>query len=150
MKLFKTVWGGLLAGGVASAFAISIAAAAPIEDRQAAMKEVGDSMKALAQILQGKQEFDVAVVKSNADNMAEQFEKARELFPEGSDTGEKETWAKPEIWQSNDEFVAVFDDAIDAAHAVAAVNSMDELKAGMGKLGGTCKSCHEKFRRPKD
>ncbi len=91
--------------GLAAVIGITSAAlAGPIEDRQAAMKNVGKAMGALAAIAKKEAPFDAAVVKDNATALAENVKIAKQHFPEGSETGDKETWAKPEIWQNKADF----------------------------------------------
>ncbi|MGI9462706.1 MAG: c-type cytochrome [Aestuariivirgaceae bacterium] len=146
-RLAKTFIGGLAALGLT----VSIAQADAVTDRQATMKQVGDSMKALAAIAKGEAAFDAAVVKSNGEKLAKLFETAKGLFPPGSETGEKETWAKPEIWQDKDTFLKIMDDGIAASTTLAAVAAEDGLRPALGNLGNNgCKACHEKFRRPKE
>lgn len=151
MQLISRILRLAAAGGIALGLSVTAAQADAIEDRQAAMKDVGKSMKALAAMAKGEAEFDAAAVKSNADNIAAKMDAAKALFPDGSDKGAKETWAKAEIWTDKDTFLAIMDDGIAAANAVAAVGDMDALRPALGGLGGKgCKACHEKFRRPKE
>ncbi len=140
-----------IAGGVLFALSLGTAHADAITDRQAAMKDVGKAMKALAAMAKGEAEFDAAAVKSNAETIAAKFEAAKELFPDGSDKGEKETWSKAEIWQDKDGFLKILDDGIAEAQKVAGAADLDALRPALGGLGGKgCKACHDKFRRPKE
>ena len=123
--------------------------AGPIEDRQAAMKNVGKAMGALAAIAKKEAPFDAAVVKTNASSLADNVKQAKGHFPEGSATGDKETWAKAEIWQNKADFEAKADKAVAAAMAMAAVTAEADFGAAMGALGSTCKACHTDYRRPK-
>jgi cytochrome c556 len=71
-------------------------------------------------------------------------------FPKGSgpESGLK-TRAKPEIWKDNAAFVKLQGDMITAAKALDAAAASGNA-AGLGSarntLGGTCKSCHDRFR----
>jgi cytochrome c556 len=69
-----------------------------IEERQQAMKDVGAAMQNLAAIAKKEAPFDAGVVESNAATIAEGLKRAAGLFPAGSDQGEGETWAQPEVW----------------------------------------------------
>jgi cytochrome c556 len=136
--------------GIVATTAFSMAALAdPITDRQAAMKNVGKAMGALAAIAKKEAPFDAAVVKQNATAIADNVKIAKELFPDGSQTGDKETWAKPEIWANMDDFKAKAGKAEEAAMAMAAVTDEANFGAALGALGGACKACHENYRRPK-
>jgi cytochrome c556 len=128
----------------------TIALAGPIEDRQAAMKQNGKSIGALAAIAKGEAPYDAAVVKKNADIIHEDFVKAFASFPPGSEKGPPETYAKAEIWSDPDGFKAAQDKAMKAVETLAATTDEAGFKTALGGLGDACKGCHEKYRRPKD
>lgn len=128
----------------------SLALAGPIEDRQAAMKQNGKAIGALAAIAKGEAPYDAAVVKNNADIIREDFVKAFASFPAGSEKGPPETYAKAEIWSDPDGFKAAADQAIKAVEALAATTDEAGFKTALGGLGNSCKGCHDKYRRPKD
>ena len=136
---------GLTLGGIAAGMA---AMDEVIKQRREAMKQTRDMFVPLVKMVKGAQPFDAATVKKNAEAIASHLEKARKLFPEGSDAGD--TRAKPEIWLLEDEFQAIFDSAIAKARALAKVDAPDKLAPAVMALGGKgCKACHEKFRLPK-
>jgi cytochrome c556 len=71
----------------------------------------------------------------------------------GADTqkGETlETWAKPEVWTDPDGFAAAGKAFYDKYLALKATADEASFKAALPAFTGTCKGCHEKFRRPKD
>jgi cytochrome c556 len=131
-------------------FCVSTAFAGPIEDRQEAMKANGQTMKILGGMAQGKSPFDAAVIKERGEAMAARFDAVRNLFPPGSEQGPPETYAKPEIWSDPEGFTAALDQAMNASLALAAVTEEAQLKEAVGKVGGACKNCHDKYTRPKD
>ncbi|HKG74075.1 MAG TPA: cytochrome c [Aestuariivirgaceae bacterium] len=131
-------------------FCASAAFAGPIEDRQAAMKANGQTMKILGGMAQGESPFVAAVVKEQGEAMAARFDAVRNLFPPGSDKGPPETYAKAEIWSDPEGFTAALDKAMNASLALAAVTDEAQLKEAVGNVGGTCKNCHDKYTRPKD
>jgi len=135
---------------VIAALGATVASAGPIEDRQAAMKQNGKAVGALAAILKGEAPYDAAVVKTNADIIREDFVKAFANFPAGSEKGPPETYAKAEIWSDPEGFKAAQDAALKAVDALAATTDEAGFKTAMGGLGESCKGCHTKFRRPKD
>ncbi len=125
------------------------ATAGVVKERQEVMKVVRDNFVPLVKMVKGAAPFDAQAVKRHAATLAAELERARKLFPAGSDKGE--TRAKPEIWQMNDEFMAIFKTSVEKAKAIGAVSSADQLPAAVMALGGQgCKACHEKFRKPKD
>ncbi len=150
MSLTSKVATAFVSGAIAIGMSVAVSAADPITERQAAMKDVGSSIGTLAKMLQGKMAFDAAAANAAAATIADRFTKAKPLFPEGSDKGAKETWAKAEIWQDKAGFDKIMDDGIAAANAMTSLASVDDIKAKIGPLGASCKSCHEKFRRPKE
>ncbi len=142
---------GILASvALVLALTASASQAGPIEDRQELMKANGKSMKVLGEMAQGKSPFDAGVVKENGDALAARFDKARSLFVPGTEQGPPETYAKPEVFSDASGFNAALDQAVQAAQAVAAVTEEAQLGEAVGTLGGACKNCHDKYRRPKD
>jgi len=121
-----------------------------VDDRQATMKAVGKAIGKLAAIAKGEAPFDAGVVKENASTIATKLEAYKDMFPEGSQKGAKETWAKPEAWTDRAGFEAARMKAHDAALALAAVTDESKFGAALGALGNGCKGCHEKYRRQKD
>ena len=121
-----------------------------IRDRQQGMKDVGGAMQNLAAIAKKEAPFDAEVVKKNAGTIAEALEKATELFPEGSDKGDVETWSMPEIWSSRADFDQKFEDAEVEAVALQSVDLESAFLPALGKLGNACKACHQTYRRPKE
>jgi cytochrome c556 len=132
------------------ALGTSLAFAGPIEDRQAAMKQNGKAVGALAAILKGEAPYDAAVVKTNAEIIHQDFVKAFASFPAGSEKGPPETYAKAEIWSDPEGFKAAQDAALKAVEALAATTDEAGFKTAMAGVGDSCKDCHTKFRRPKE
>lgn len=148
----KLLVGGL--GAVALA-AVVMTAYAPasnaqmdlIKERQDTMKAIGGGMKKLGDMAKGAMAYDAAAVSEAGNAMAEHFAKLATLVPEGSISDE--SYAKPEIWQDMAGFTAAREKAEAAAKSLAATSDEAGFKAALGDLGGACKGCHEKFRRPK-
>ncbi len=143
-----------LAVALVAAMALGVAGVAAsstdaIKDRQHAMENVRDAMMALAAIAKGEAPFDAAVVNENAATMEGHLRKASTLFPEGSGQGDVETWAKAEVWSDHADFVVKFKEAQAAAEALKSVSEESAFRPALGKLGSSCKSCHETYRRPK-
>ena len=139
----------VLAIGAASVATSSPEGTAAIKDRQEAMESVGDAMGPLAAIAKGEAPFDAAVVEKNAGTIAESLKKSAALFPEGSDKGDAETWAKEEIWKNVADFELKMQSARTQAEALQAVTEEAAFRPALGKLGSSCKSCHQDYRRPK-
>jgi cytochrome c556 len=104
---------------------------------------------ATAAIAKGEAPFDASVVEKNAGTIAENLKTAATLFPEGSDKGDAETWAKEEIWSNFADFELKMQTARAQAEALQAVTEEAAYAPALGKLGNSCKSCHQDYRRPK-
>jgi cytochrome c556 len=136
---------------VAAVTAIAVVAAeetTAIQQRQEAMGKIGQAMKALGAIAKKEAPFDAEVVKTNAETIASRLKKAAGLFPEGSDQGDVETWAKAEVWSDGEGFRESFEAAITAAVSMQAVTDEAKFPPALGVLGNSCKTCHGKYRRP--
>jgi cytochrome c556 len=107
-------------------------------------------MMALVAIVKGEAPFDATVVKENAATMEDHLGKASALFPEGSGQGDVETWAKAEVWSDHADFAVKFKEAQAAAEVIGLVTEESAFRPALGKLGSSCKSCHETYRRPKN
>jgi len=132
----------VVAGAWGAAFA-----ADPAHQRHEAMEAVQESFKPLRAIAVKETPFDAAVVKKNATTILEKLKEAHGLFPEGSGGGESR--AKAEIWSDRAGFDKAMKDAQAAATAMAAVTAEADYVAAMKALGGACKTCHDKYRLPK-
>jgi cytochrome c556 len=149
MKLaYRLVSGALGLTAISGLVAVALAADV-IKERQEIMKKHGDGLRTVAAMIQKRAPFDPAVVKTVGEELAESLTQVKGMFPEGSDKGETETWAKPEIWQNKEAFDKLFDQSIEAAEKMAAVQQEAELLPALNAVGTTCKSCHDRFQRPK-
>ena len=143
---FAVATGAMAAGLLASA-----ALAGPIADRQKSMKEQGGALKVIAEMLKGERAFDAAMVKSVGDDLVAHFEHDKVLFPAGSDKGDVETWAKPEVWSNKEEFIQRFDEGIALAGELAMITEVAALGPKLSQIGKeVCGACHEKYRLPKE
>jgi cytochrome c556 len=144
-----TVVAGLTLGVVSAPAVPGTSGTDAIKARQEAMENVNDAMKALAAIAKGDAPFDASVVAKNAGTIADRLERVAPLFPEGSQEGEVETWAKPEIWADHADFDKTREAARAAAIDLQSVSEEAAYRPALGRLGGNCKTCHDKYRRPK-
>jgi cytochrome c556 len=130
---------------VALILSITAAGADVISDRKAGFKSTGKSLKAIRTAIS---ENDTATIAANAEKIAAWFAVVPDHFPEGS--GEGDTDARPEIWTDWDRFTGIAASAeaaaLDLAKQANAGNSGD-IEAGFRNLAGTCKTCHQSFRR---
>ena len=80
--------------------------------------------------------------------LAGSAQQLEEGYPVGSDHGAI-TDAKPEIWENWDDFASKLGDLKRESQALAdtaAKGDRAAMEAGFGKLGGTCKACHDEYK----
>lgn len=112
---------------------------------------VFDAMKwhfgAMAAMVKGKKDYDAKQFSHHAQSLALLSTMPEEGFIAGSDKGK--TSAKPEIWAQPDKFKqrmqALVDSTAELAH-VAEGGDMARIKPAFGKVGMSCKGCHDNFR----
>lgn len=120
----------------------------PIAVRMYLMENVGANAKALKDKLDAGKIKDAAL---NAQAIALHATQIPGLFPEAS--APENTRALPEIWEKWDNFVKSSHALRDAAEALghaAAEDKGDEAKAKLKEMFGTCKGCHDSFRKPEE
>jgi len=96
----------------------------------------------------GRMPFDAKVAADNAEILSTLTRLAWVGFVEGTDKGE--TNAKPEIWKEKarfDETARKLQDDVAKLNAAAKTGNVDQIKAAVGAVGQTCKSCHDTFRK---
>ncbi|MFT3988047.1 c-type cytochrome [Aestuariivirga sp.] len=143
------------AAAVVLGMGVSGAQAASVDEiitaRQACMKANGKMMGALAAIVKGEKDYSAdAVHEALATDEKACADWANWWGPDTAKGDKVETYAKPEIWTDMKGFEAAGGAFVEKDKAVAATTSLDELKPAVMALGGACKGCHEKFRRPKE
>lgn len=123
----------------------------PAALRQLMMKQVGGAMKLMGDMAKGETEFEPRVALGALHTMQGVALGFPAHFPDGSDTGAK-TEAAPAIWSDRAGFEEAAMAMIEASAAglESPPQDLDGLKATLGKLGKTCKSCHEDYRIKKE
>lgn len=121
-------------------------ALALMKERHEGYEKIGKAMRAAKQAID---KGDAAAVKAPADEIASLAPQAIGWFPAGTGPDVGKTEAKAEIWQQRaqfDEGMTRFNEAAKAFQQAAAGGDLNAVKAAHANLGGTCKSCHERFR----
>jgi cytochrome c556 len=112
------------------------------------METIGKAFKVLHRELASSSPF-APTVKSSAAQLATLAKQSSHWFPAGTGPEAGKTGARPEIWQTPQDFAAklgTFQRAALAFNAAAASGDMNAAKARYADLGGTCKACHDKYR----
>jgi cytochrome c556 len=133
----------LAAGPVQGAEAARI-----MHERHEGMEAIGKANKAIHRELDASAP-NLATVKSSAARIADLSKKASGWFPKGTGPDVGKTGAKPEIWQSPQDFAAklhAFQVAAQAFNTAAAGQDVNAIKVRYADLGKSCKACHDKYR----
>jgi cytochrome c556 len=122
-----------------------------IETRQAGYKYLSWSMGKIKANLEGA--YNQAEVISAANTIAAIANSGMgALYVPGSekDVGKVKTWVKPEFFTKPQEVAKVaqaFNKEANELAKVAAIGDASAVKAQFGKVGGTCKACHDDFKQ---
>ena len=137
---------------IALLLASSAFASAPedvVQYRHVQMEIAAKHMKSTTAIVKGKIERkqDLAAHAAGLQAVAATF---GELFPEGTGPDKvKDTEARAEVWSKRSEFdtaVKAFQDATKAFADAAAKGEDEAIMAAFGKVGKSCKGCHDNFK----
>ena len=119
-----------------------------IKYRQSSLSVMATHFGRVAAMANGRMPFNAQAAAENAA-IAETMSKLPWAgFVDGSDKGN--TRAKPEIWSDSAKFKAAADTMQSEMTKVAAAargGNIDAIKAAVGSAGGTCKACHDNFRK---
>lgn len=145
-------------GAVAAALAATVALAgshssepAAVKARKAQMQLHSFNLGILGNMVKGDVEFDAEAAQGAADRLVALTGYGwGAYFPEGTSNFDIEgTRALPAIWDNPDGVNEEREKLHAAAMALAEnAGTLDGLKANFGAVGGSCGSCHEKFRAP--
>ncbi len=119
-----------------------------IKYRKAAMTVMATHFGRVAAMANGRVPFDAAAAQANADIVLTLSKLPFAGFVEGTATGD--TKAKPEIWSEPDKFKAgatKMQDEVAKLNVAAKTGNLDQIKAAVGEVGKTCKSCHDNYRK---
>ena len=150
MNMKQRIWGAVAMAIVVAISATAMTSTEAITKRQKEMEGVREGMMALAAIAKKEQSFEADVIQESAAKIANHLTQSEQLFPAGSDQGEVQTWAKPEIWSDRENFDGLMESTHEAAVALQSVSEAEAFGPALGKLGYGCKSCHDLYRLPKD
>ena len=119
-----------------------------IKYRQSALSVMGTHFGRVAAMANGRIPFNADAAASNAA-IAESMSKLPWAgFAAGTDAGN--TKAKPEIWSDAAKFKTAQDNMqaeMTKLASIAKGGNIDAIKAAVGATGGSCKACHDNFRK---
>ena len=146
-----TIAVGMIAVFAAAAVAAPLTkgrALAIMHQRHEGMEKIGDTNKLLRREITSSSTF-VPAIQSGAATIAGLSVKANGWFPRGTGPELGKTGARPQIWQTPQDFIAKlhnFQGAAQAFNAAAKSGDMNAIKARYADLNGACKACHDKYR----
>ena len=137
----------------APSFAAKDPKLAAIKARQGEMQLRAFNASPLFAMAKGKIPYDATKAQSYADNLVKLLSiDIKRAWMKGSDSDEyMETTALPEIWTTYPEIGKYGKKYAKAVKELAAVagKGKDAMRAKVGALGKSCKSCHDEFREKK-
>lgn len=117
-----------------------------VKARMELMETVGASTKVLGDMATNKAPFDAsAAAAAKAALVAAAADIPAKFETEADDPVSE---ARPDIWMNTEGFVEKAQ-ALETAAGAIDVASLEGIQAGMGDIGGSCKSCHTDFRAKK-
>ncbi|MEP2704540.1 MAG: cytochrome c [Roseibium sp.] len=140
-----------IVAGVAATASIAQASDDPIQSRQAIMASVGAAAGLAGGMMKGEIPYNPVAGKAAIATMRAASVNFGDYFPAGSDQGK--TGATAKIWSDADGFkakMAKFAGASESAMKAAGKDGpadLDAFKAAFGPVFGSCKACHEDYRK---
>ncbi len=135
---------------------VAVSSAAHVQNMSAAMPEIfarhhvmefiGSHMRVLSQQASGKLPFSKEETRTSSNAIAVVALTIPYLFPDESIVGQS-TDAMDSILMNRDDFTSKANDLWMAATALSEVADVEQLKAGLGPVGQTCRSCHSAYRK---
>lgn len=125
----------------------SLSAEEQVKERVKNMKILAQANKSLKEVAAGEQAFDAAKVQAAAATLNQAANQGWEHYSVA--TIDTKSNALPAVWEQNDAFkqeIQKFQDASKALNAAAAQGTLDAVKAPIGQVGESCKSCHTAFK----
>lgn len=151
MRIIRNAMTLGLVAGLGFAGAVAQAVADPIPTRKAIMSSVGAAAGLGGGMMKGEIAYTPAAGKAAIATMRAASLSFGSFFPAGSDTGDSDAAAT--IWSDAEGFAAELDKYSAATASAAAASGksgpadLDAFKAAFGPVLGTCKSCHETYRK---
>ena len=123
-----------------------------VKARQGQFNLMALNLGILGGMAKGQIDYSAEAAQAAADNLvAVSSIHQAALWPEGTDNMSIDgTRAQPVIWENIDDVMAQWGAFGEAALAMqaAAGTGKDAIGPNMGKLGGSCKGCHDTYRAP--
>jgi cytochrome c556 len=139
----KKILGFLITFGLAVPALAHQGAKGDVKIRMESMKTMGKSMKTLASMEKGDVMFDAELAEEARLFLLKEAKEIEENFKNNPESNISE--ASPDIWSNWDDFLEKGKQLEIVAKQVK-FNSIDDVRQGLGKLGGACKACHQDYK----
>ncbi len=114
--------------------------------RMEVMKTIGDQMKIIGAMAKEEAGFDAGAANAALTEIAAQSAQIQALFE--ARAGDPKSEALPAIWEDWKDFAQLASTAETTAEGmIGTISAEADLGPVLGKLGGTCKACHSKYRK---
>lgn len=142
----------IVLGGTMSLTYAHSGAMGVMKDRMDLMKGMADAMKAMGAMVKGDVPFEPSVIVEKAAFLADHAKKIPDMTPDGSNDHPSE--ALPIIWQEWDGYVTSANELADEGRKLVDIASnganLGEMREQYVRVGKTCGTCHDRFRKPKE
>jgi len=148
-----TLRAALAALTAAASLAVSAPASAQFAKPETAIKYRQSALTLLAShfgrmdgVVKGQVPYDADAIKQNVAIVSMLAQLPWAAFGEGTEGG----GARPEVWSKREGFDAAqvrLKDAVAELSAAADTGDLSKLRAAFGKVGASCKACHDNYRK---
>ena len=146
----KSIFGIALMSAALGLTACSAPLDPDVKARQDIMKDYGDAMGIIGDMVKAPDPFDAAVFKEQASFLAEDAANPWSHFENQEAMGN----ATEAVWSNADGFSAEADNfqkvTAELNAAAQSATSVEDVQAAFGEVGASCKSCHTEFRAKND
>ncbi len=119
-----------------------------IKYRQSALFVMQQNFARVAAMAAGRAPFDAKVAAESAEVAAFMSKLPWAAFAEGTDKGAP-TKSKADIWSDKakfNDYAEKMQVEMGKLNGAAKTGNLDSIKAAVGAVGGSCKTCHDAFR----
>jgi cytochrome c556 len=120
-----------------------------VKYRQSVMTLQGHHVGRIFAMANGRIPFDAKTAADDAELLNQVSRLPWVAFIEGTDKVGNSS-AKPEIWKEKakfDQTASKLQEDVAKLNAAAKTGNLDQIKAAVGTVGQTCKSCHDSFQK---
>ncbi|WP_201610136.1 cytochrome c [Psychrobacter submarinus] len=146
----KSIFGIALMSAALGLTACSAPLDPDVKARQDIMKDYGDAMGIIGDMVKAPDTFDAAVFKEQASFLAEDAANPWSHFENQEAMGN----ATEAVWSNADGFSAEADNfqkvTAELNAAAQSATSVEDVQPAFGEVGASCKSCHTEFRAKND